>query len=60
MFGTIVIILQDTKVGRLHVDGLDLPEIMEPGDVIVIDPTCYHKVQSALRERDRRTATIVL
>ena len=59
VFGTVVIVLQDSIIGRLHIEGLDLPECFEPGDVAIIDPTKVHKVTTALRETDRVTATFV-
>lgn len=60
IFGTIVIILQGTAVGRLHIEGVYLPESFYAGDIVVLDPTCFHKVQAAFREKDRVTATVVL
>ena len=60
MFGTVIVILKDTVVGRLHVDGLDIPENLEPGYVVVGDTSCLYQVTVALRSEDRVTVTVVL
>ncbi len=43
-------ILQNAEVGRLHVEGMDVPEAVEPSDEIVIDPTYNRRVASSLRK----------
>ena len=60
IFGTVLIVLQDSVIGRLHVQGIDIPENLQPGDVVVLDPIRVHRVQEALRSSERRVATIVL
>ena len=60
MFGTIIIILKDSDVGRLRIESTDIPENLQPRDVMVIDPTCIHQVERALRLSDRQTSAVVL
>ena len=59
LFGTVVVVLQDSLIGRLHVQGLDIPEYLNPGDVVVVDSACLHQVTTARRDHNRVTATIV-
>ena len=59
VFGTVIIVLKDSPVGRLHIEDVDVPECLQPGDVVVIDPIRVHQVASAIRADDRVTATIV-
>jgi len=58
-FGTAIIFLKDSKSGRLHIEGIDLPEQMKAGDIVFVDPNTRHKVEKAAREEERVVATIV-
>ena len=60
MFETVIIILNDTAVGRLHIEDFDIPENLQPGDKMVIDPTCMHQVTKAIRSEGRVTCTVIL
>ena len=52
--------MRDTHVERLHIQGMDVPEGLQPGDTIVIDPMCVHEVTFATLEQDREIATVLL
>jgi len=58
-FGTAICILKDSSVGRLHIEGIDVPEGLQAGDVILIDPNTRHKVQIAARNEERVVVTFV-
>ena len=49
MFGTIIIVINDTEVDSLHVEDTDIPESLRAVDVIIIDFTCIHQVAKAVR-----------
>jgi len=59
-FGTAIVFLQDTTVGRLHIKGVDLPEVFNTGDIIIVDPNTLHKVTKARRMQDRVVVTFVM
>ena len=50
-FCTTILILQNTLTGRLQVKDNNLPESLEPGDVVFIDPTAIHWVTKTAREK---------
>ena len=54
-----VCILKDTKIGRLHIDDLDIPEGLQLDDVNLMDLICVHKVQVASREENIVVVTVV-
>jgi len=58
-FGTAIIFLNDSKQGRLHVEGIDIPEGLRPGDILFLDPNTRHKVEKAARDEDRVVVTLV-
>lgn len=60
MMGTVICVLQYSYVGRLHIKGVDLPEKLHPGDVVVVDPNCVHKGTAEIRECERRILALVL
>ena len=60
LFGTAVCIIRDTVVGRLRIEVLDAPEVLEPGSIVFLDPACVHRVTYGEREADREVVTIVL
>lgn len=42
VFGIAIVFLQDTPIGRLHIERVNLPELFYPGDVVFTDPRQRH------------------
>ena len=53
-FFSALLMIQDTTRGRLHIDGMDLPEEFNAGDLIFMDPRVYHSVENYARETKRK------
>lgn len=54
---TIICIVLDSVVGRLHIPEFDIPESLTAGGVVILDPNTIHEVSSSIRQRDRRVLT---
>ena len=59
VFGTAICILEDSKVGRLHIQSMDMPEKLIAGDIVFLDPSAVHFVEIVAREKDRTAVTFV-
>ena len=49
-----LVTLQITTVGRLHIDGADLPEKFDPGGLIMMDPRVWHSVTRCTHKQGRK------
>ncbi len=49
-----MLIVQDSLRGRFQVKNTNLSEWFHPGDVIFMDPSQIHWVNSCAREEDRK------
>lgn len=59
-FATVIVILENSNVGRLHIAWVDLPEELQAADIIVLDTTGLHNVSMCSRHQNRVVATFVL
>ena len=57
IFGSVIVILKDTPIGRLHVRGFDMPEGIQSGSIVVLNPTTMHEVAFANRVSSRIVLT---
>ena len=57
IFGSVIVICRDSTTGRLHVRGVDLPEQLERGSMVVLNPSVEHEVTFAVREQSRLVLT---
>lgn len=60
VFATSIVYLQDTTVGRLQVNGHNLPEFFNAGDFLLIDPRKVHSVACAIRDTHRKVLVFTL
>ena len=57
IFGSVIVILKDTPIGRLHVRGFNMPKGIKSGSMIVLSPTTMHEVAFANRGSSRIVLT---
>lgn len=58
IFGTFLIILQDSDVGHLHVEGHDMPQKLQEGDCVLLDPSVLHRIEKIKRDENRENTAL--
>ena len=60
IFCTAILIVQESRVGNLHVKNHNLPETLQAGDVVFMDPRIIHWVEKSAREVDRKVVVFTI
>jgi len=59
VFATVIVILQDTELGGLEIEGVSIPQNLRAGDIVFLDPCVKHRVRMAIRDKNRVVVTFV-